>query len=97
MLAAVPNRSIFSQDSFAALYLQAGQEAAAFHSYAKPCWVISWELGEATGKAAHSQLPANAAGASLLSLPCVAASREVWPLLVPPGLQQHLSISPKVT
>jgi len=93
----VPSRSIFSRDSFAALYLQAGQEAAAFHSYAKPCWVVSWELGEAAGKAAHSQLPASTAGTSLFSLPCVAASREIWPLPVPPGLQQHLSISPKVT
>lgn len=51
------NRSIFSQDSFAALYLQRGREAAAFHSCAKPCWVISRELGEAEGKAAPSQLP----------------------------------------
>lgn len=46
-----------SQDSFAALYLQADHEAAASHSSAKPCWVISWELGgEAGGRAAPSQL-----------------------------------------
>lgn len=51
------NRSIFSQDSFAALYLQTGHEAAAFHSCAKPCWVISWELGEAEEKAAPRHLP----------------------------------------